>query len=402
MILLQLGLLSFDVLHLNAIHIPLEYFQQTAKKIVEYWQRRYDAFGEDLAFKPMTLAGAMADEVGPMASFCMHRISTRKDTAGRAVVLVTPRRVIKSLYPRHRHKRAFWYTMECLAQDPDARRNGVVIVGDGRGAHPGILDPKFSRWAFGCLDVFPFQWKAIHCLNVNPIVRSVILPCLKFFMKKDLRNRLLVHSGNTCVESLAECRLPLECLPSELNLGGTVEVNSVKWIQERYAIEGFDTIDASSDVGESMEKDDFVRMPKRSRTTSSKVPSPSVSSSSAAQDCFEAKADRTHASSPSPKIDAPEAFTMTKEEEELTSNSTGRKSDQRMAKAVVLCLRDPNLDKTDALIAAGFIYDLRGKEKINDLKLLDAEGVSLSQRKNELRRRLKKISDKQKEGEEGM
>ena len=395
---------SCDILHLNTIHTLFKYSQQTAKKMVDYWQRRYDAFGEDLAFKPMTLAGAMADGVGPMASFCMHRISPRKDTAGRAVVLVTPRRVIKSLYPRHRHKRAFWYTMECLAQDPDARRNGVVIVGDGRGAHPGILDPKFSRWAFGCLDVFPFQWKAIHCLNVNPIVRSVILPCLKFFMKKDLRNRLLVHSGKTCVESLAKYRLPLECLPSELNIGGAVDVNSVKWIQERYAIEGFEIIGASgeSDVGESMEEDDFERMPKRSRTTSSQMPSPPVSSSRAAQDCLEAEGGSTYVSSQSPEIDGPEAFTMTKEEKELISNCTGRKSDQRMSQAIVLCLRDPKLDKTDALIAAGFTYDLRGKEKISDLKLLDAEGVSLSQRKNQLRRRLKQISDKQKEAEEGM
>mgnify|MGYP000497479193 CR=1 FL=1 len=56
-----------------------------AKKIVDYWQWRYEAFGEDLAFKPMTLAGAMAEEVGGMASFCMYRISPCKDTAGRSV-----------------------------------------------------------------------------------------------------------------------------------------------------------------------------------------------------------------------------------------------------------------------------------------------------------------------------
>ena len=347
----------------------------------------------------MTLAGAMAAEVGQMASFCMHRISPCKDTAGRAVVLVTPRRVIKSLYPRHRHKRAFWYTMECLAQDPDARKNGVVIVADGRGAHPGILDPKFSSWALGSLDVFPFQWKAIHCLNVNPIVRTISIPCLKFFMKKELRNRMVVHSGNTCTQSLAECRLPLECLPSELNIGGTVDVNSVKWIQERYAIEGFGAIGASRD-DKAMDEGDFERMPKRSRTTSSTMPSPPVTSSIIAQNDLAAPSSR-RASSSSPKSDAPGSFLMTKEEEELISNCTGRKSDQRMSQAIVLCLRDPDLDKTDALIAAGFKYDLREKKKLNDVKLLDTEGVSLSQRKNQLRRRLKNITDKQEEVKEG-
>ena len=354
----------------------------------------------------MTLAGAMADGVGPMASFCMHRISPCKDTAGRAVVLVTPRRVMKSLYPRHRHKRALWYKMECLAQDPDARKNGVVIVADGRGAHPGILDPKFSSWALGSLDVFPFQWKAIHCLNGNPIVRTIIIPCLKFLMKKELRKRMVVHSGNTCTQSLAKCRLPLQCLPGEVNIGGTVEVNSVKWIQERYAIEGFDTIGASRDDndGEAMDECDFERMPKRSRTTSSTMPSPPFTSSNIAQNDLAAPSSR-RASSSSPKSEISGSISMTKEEEELISNCTGRKSDQRMSQAIVLCLRDPDLDKTDALIAAGFKYDLREKKKLNDVKLLDTEGVSLSQRKNQLRRRLKNITDKQytqKEAKDGM
>jgi len=110
-----------------------------AKKLVDYWQRRLEAFGEDLAFKPMTLAGAMEEELGSMISFCVQRISPCKDTAGRAVAYMTPRRRIRSLYPTHRQKRASWYLLECLSQDPEARQNGAVMIFDGSGMHPGLF-----------------------------------------------------------------------------------------------------------------------------------------------------------------------------------------------------------------------------------------------------------------------
>ena len=76
------------------------------------------------------------------------------------------------------------------------------------------------------------------------------------------------------------------------------------------------------------------------------------------------------------------------------SSSKGRKTDERMSRAVVLCLRDPKIDRTEALKMAGFNYDK--SKKVQEMKLLDSEGVSLRQRKNQLRRRLKQIAEKQK------
>ena len=93
-----------------------------------------------------------------------------------------------------------------------------------------------------------------------------------------------------------------------------------------------------------------------------------------------------------------ENIVFTKEEADLLSHHTGRKTDERMARAIVLCLRDPGVDKTEALLAAGFQYVKEGK--VNEKKLFDAEGVSLRQRKNQLRRRLKLIAEKQKEDDD--
>lgn len=367
-----------------------------AKKIVDYWQWRYEVFGKDLAFKPMTLAEAMAEEVGGMASFCMYRISPCKDTAGRAVLIVAPRRWEKSLYPRHRQKRAFWYMLECLAQDPDARKNGAVIIADGRGVHPGILDHTYVRWAAGVFwRAFPMQWKAVHIVNANPFVRHIALPCFKFFSRRDIRNRILVHSGKTCTQTLAQYRLPLSCLPAELNLGGTVEMNCVKWAQDRYAIEGFSAPNASHACTNSfgslaVDEDDTEPTRKRSRTVLSRISSQAASSVRGEKVVSTARHCGTSQSSAFAA-----RFVFTKEEEVLISSFTGRKSDERMSRAIVLCLRDPTIDKTEALKRAGFNYEKR--KKVKEQNLLDAEGVSLRQRKNQLRRRLKQIAEKQKE-----
>ena len=56
-------------------------------------------------------------------------------------------------------------------------------------------------------------------------------------MKKERRNRLLIHSGKTCTQTLAQYRLPPECLPADLNVGGTLEMDIVKWVRDRYSIQ---------------------------------------------------------------------------------------------------------------------------------------------------------------------
>ena len=98
----------------------------------------------------------------------------------------------------------------------------------------------------------------------------------------------------------------------------------------------------------------------------------------------------------------PQAFMLTAEEELLFVNPKekgGRKSQPRMNKAVVMAIRYPNADRYEILVAAGFIFpttDLFSgtkMKKINEKAIVDAEGISLPQRKNQLRRRIKSLRE---------
>ena len=62
-----------------------------------------------------------------------------------------------------------------------------------------------------------------------------------------------------------------------------------------------------------------------------------------------------------------------------------------MDRAVILCLRNPKVDRFDALVGAGFVYPRPENAFIAEMRLKDADGVTLRQRKNQLRRHLKKI-----------
>lgn len=65
-------------------------------------------------------------------------------------------------------------------------------------------------------------------------------------------------------------------------------------------------------------------------------------------------------------------------------NKTGRKGDPRMHKAVSARLADPELSLFEALKIGGFDYEVD-----DDSRAVDAGGVTLGQRKNQLSRRIR-------------
>ena len=77
-------------------------------------------------------------------------------------------------------------------------------------------------------------------------------------------------------------------------------------------------------------------------------------------------------------------------------SSSGRKTDPRMDLAVVLCLRNPKIDRFDALLGGGFVYPRPEEAHVTEMRLKASEGVALRQRKNQLRRHLGLVEKKMK------
>ena len=77
----------------------------------------------------------------------------------------------------------------------------------------------------------------------------------------------------------------------------------------------------------------------------------------------------------------------------------GRQSDPRMSKAIAAKMNHDNLSLREALEAGGFVFPPKTSSRRAASTVIDNEGVTLAQRKNQLSRRLRKLK-KRKEGDD--
>lgn len=81
---------------------------------------------------------------------------------------------------------------------------------------------------------------------------------------------------------------------------------------------------------------------------------------------------------------------LNEEEKDTVGKNKGRRGDARMHRAVAAKIADPSLSLFEALIKGGFSFpDEAERSGISDSSLVDSDNVLLSQRKNQLSRRIR-------------
>ena len=346
-----------------------------AERLALYWQYRLDGFGEDRCFEPMTLAGAMKDEVINMAKSGMYQLMPTTDAAGRAIVYV---RLAKRDFSRYTvRQELMWltYLMEIVVQHKNLRSRGYVYLFDasnGAGKHYKRESTQYMCRALD--DIFPIRRCSVHICNASPLVKYVVFPVVQRFTPKNtrLRNRLHRSSGDDLLRSLAEFNLPRDRLPSDLGGGVVMDIN--QFLIDRFPFEA-----SHSGINLQASGTDKVDQADHTCTT--------LSSASPNQ---------------APPIDGPlaegAAATAVSRGTRVGSKRKGAQNivDPRMAKAVRAKQEDPDLSLYDALLFGGFAFPQKGPGQ-TDNDVFDADGVSLKQRKNNLCRRLRGDRKKGKE-----
>ena len=209
-----------------------------ARKLVQYWDERLYAFGPDRAFLPMTLAGAMQDEVLGWVQHPIWQLLPRTDTAGRAVLYAQTSLRDFAKHTPEQELRSFFYLLETLLEDDDRRRMGFVVLYDAR----NIQRQHFSRSLTSKLTslaerVFPLSCCAVHNCHPSRIFNHVVLPVMKAVLTKDLRLRIKSHVGTTAdlLRDLEGYCLTREVLPS--SLGGEIVPDLSNWVLDRIQLE---------------------------------------------------------------------------------------------------------------------------------------------------------------------
>jgi len=369
-----------------------------ADRLALYWEARVDLFGADRAFK--SDLGMRQNEINAIDTRSVYRILPYTDTAGRPIVSITPSRRNTSEYSVDDELRGLWYLLECLVADDGLRGKGLVIVEDGRNwPLEWMFCSRASHITQLMIKSLPLRVKAVHLCYASKLASRAI-GAMKFVYSRSMRLRFRIYCGSatTILESLAQHSLPKRVLPE--HLGGDISHLELS----RFALSGGMPCILETHVPDQgtanihTPSTDVVASPMRSE----KVDAPNNQSTESQRAHVRMSTMDILLSSADPSCTVlPEAYALTDNERVIFENpkeSGGRKSDERMMKAVILTLRYPSADRFEVLRAAGFVFPLDenigGVGKIKKEKtFVDAQGISLAQRKNQLRRRIKSIRE---------
>ena len=219
--------------------------QRAALRLVAYWQLRLDTFGSQRAFLPMTIDGAIRDDVADMIQHCVIHVLPLTDTSGRALLFYQPSRRNLAAFPLEQEGRALFYLFDSLTVDPTIRRAGFVGVADYRNVSRSQISTKQQRHMKALFEVMPIRIRSCHICHPSPVL-SYAYPILKYILGRSVRLRTRLHSGaeQYVLHELASCSLPRQCLPKEL--GGEVSLNFAQWVANRSIVETSMALDEES------------------------------------------------------------------------------------------------------------------------------------------------------------
>lgn len=198
--------------------------KEAARALAEYWRGRLDLFGPDKAFQPMTLAGALKDDVMAMTQRQVVQLMPVTDAAGRAILFFSPSRRKLDDFSIEQELRAVWYLFEVVLENPNLRKNGVVVLCDLRGVErTHFMNGGVTRYAriWRTIDsCLPVDIRGMHCCYPTPVFSHLIFPAAKRLASKSIRLRWKLHNGdeNAVLTSLAGFCLTIDRLPAELRV----------------------------------------------------------------------------------------------------------------------------------------------------------------------------------------
>jgi len=207
-----------------------------ASRLLKYWDKRIELYGEEKAFLPLTLKnGASKDDLVPLRLGIIRYLPNATDETGRAILLFDPSKQDNTKYDRATLVRAIWYVVHAALADSsnNGHKKGVLFMGIGRNLKFNQFDRQQVKMNAdsikGCL---PIRVSAFYFCH-PPAFFHVIFPVVKLFIGPLLRKRIRVQAGSDSkvLESLESSGIPRESVPVEL--GGDYVFDHLEWLQER-------------------------------------------------------------------------------------------------------------------------------------------------------------------------
>jgi len=179
---------------------------------IKYWEIRVSIFGEEKAFLPMTLEGAMEGQEKAIACSYVTVAAGATDPDGRAIVFMDFQQEKSDLSDDDLFMAA-WYQWHVSVSTELAQKRGVVTY---LRCVERFFDGRQSLWKKLATTegTLPIRTSAFHIVN-PPTFIKIVVKIAKIMLSKKLRSRINVHSGSMeeILTSLSKFGLAKDTLP---------------------------------------------------------------------------------------------------------------------------------------------------------------------------------------------
>mmetsp|Transcript_8228 Transcript_8228/g.15064 ORF Transcript_8228/g.15064 Transcript_8228/m.15064 type:complete len:410 (-) Transcript_8228:1611-2840(-) len=208
----------------------------SAQRLAEYWEFKHSIFGDEKCYLPMTLSGALTDDVGTLSAGILQLFPV-KDLFGRSMVFFNPAQRDLDKHSRNSVLRAIWYIYHVALEDPDVQKRGIVFMAYVEKASPKHFDIHLYPTILDLEKKYvPIRIRAFHICHPDPFFRAT-LPIAKFILGRRIRSRTGIHSGTeqAVLEKLVDFGIPPDRVPTDM--GGVLVLDVCKWLCDRLSLE---------------------------------------------------------------------------------------------------------------------------------------------------------------------
>lgn len=210
--------------------------KRAATRLVTYWESRLELFGPNRAFLPMTLDGAMADDIDCFAILLDGNYMLPKDNHGRAVYFSDKSRSTNERLTKDEQLRILWYYVHSAIENESVQRAGFILMANMNMTKLSHFNRGIVRRQFDQVrDALPMKVRGLHGCHMPRFVKEWVYPVVKLFLGKRLRQRLNIHLSSSLPQELYKYGFERENLP--VCIGGTFQYDHTKWLESRRAIE---------------------------------------------------------------------------------------------------------------------------------------------------------------------
>jgi len=172
--------------------------EKAAQRMVHYWNMRVKIFGDDRAFLPLTLSGALKDDeelFQMFRDFPRFRTFLPDDDHGRTVAYTEAPHIDYNNYGRILKMKYIWYFVHVAMKKQSTILKGLVfIVAPARYKEFKLFDRLFYKMLIESVnECLPVKVRSVHLFANSNSITKLLLPMIKYFMNKETRHIHKVH-----------------------------------------------------------------------------------------------------------------------------------------------------------------------------------------------------------------